>query len=184
MPLRGYGVLVGQVVDERAEGGTGTPRYQIHLRAAGDDFRIAVNVLSSQQPADLLFVADEDFRHPVLRLLQALPDGFTTLSSRPGGPALDYIRGNLFNRLDMRPLPATQPGPDNDLADRLHRFVIRAIADPAARVYAFGQRWGPEPNTPDKIFGFLSGNGIHDVHMNQGNSGRFRGDDGVWHNGA
>ncbi|WP_131766333.1 DUF2278 family protein [Candidatus Protofrankia californiensis] len=184
MPLRGYGVLVGQAVDERAEGGTDTPHYQIRLRAAGSDFRIAVNVLSSQQPSELLFVAQEDFRHPILPALAALPDGFTALSGQPGGPALDYIRGNLFDRLDMRPLPATQPGADNDLADKLHHFLSRAIADPAARVYAFGQRWGPEATTPDKIFEFSPGNGIHDIHMNQGNSGRFRGDNGVWQDGG
>jgi hypothetical protein len=51
-------------------------------------------------------------------------------------------------------------------------------------VYAFGERWGPEPGTPDKVFGFRPGNGIHDIHMNQGNEGRFAGDNGVWQDGA
>ena len=37
---------------------------------------------------------------------------------------------------------------------------------------------------PDKIFGFRPGNGVHDIHMNQGNSGRFRDDDGVWQDGG
>jgi len=62
--------------------------------------------------------------------------------------------------------------------------VSRAAADPAARVYAFGQRWGPEAGNPDKIFGFSPGNGVHDVHMNQGNTGHFRSDDGVWQDGG
>jgi hypothetical protein len=62
--------------------------------------------------------------------------------------------------------------------------VRRAAADPAARLYAFGQRWGPEAKPPDKIFGFLPGNGVHDIHMNQGNSQRFRHDDGVWQDGG
>src|SRR6185369_7218859 len=34
------------------------------------------------------------------------------------------------------------------------------------------------------IFGFLPGNGIHDIHMNQGNSGQFVDDDGVWQDGG
>jgi uncharacterized protein YukJ len=84
----------------------------------------------------------------------------------------------------MRAVPATAPGPDNDLADKLDHFVARAAADPAARVYAFGQRWGPEQGTPDKVFGFAPGNGIHDIHMNQGNSQQFRRDDGVWQDGG
>jgi Uncharacterized conserved protein (DUF2278) len=84
----------------------------------------------------------------------------------------------------MRPLPANAPGPDNDLSDRIEHFMSRAKADPAARVYAFGQRWGPETSIPDKIFKFTPGNGVHDIHLNQGNSGRFVGDDGVWQDGG
>ena len=43
---------------------------------------------------------------------------------------------------------------------------------------------GPEPQTKDKYFGFLPGNGIHDIHMNQGNTGRFVDDDGVYQDGG
>jgi uncharacterized protein YukJ len=137
-------------------------------------------VLSQESPPELLFVADESFSHPLLQALPDLPDGFTAVPSQAGGVALDFIRGNLFDRQAMRVLPAAAPGPDNDLADKLAHYVSRAAADPAARVYAFGQRWGPEEGVPDKIFGFSPGNGVHDVHMNQGNTGHFRSDDGVW----
>ena len=110
--------------------------------------------------------------------------GWHPLPSRPGGAALDFIRGNLFARPGMRTLPPDAAGPDNDLADFLDHYVKRAIADPAALVYAFGERWGPESGTKDKVFGFKPGNGVHDIHMNQGNSARFRGDDGVWQDGG
>jgi uncharacterized protein YukJ len=183
MPLASYGVLAGSVVDQRAEGGTDSPHYQIRVRGGDADFRVAVNVLSQEKPAELLYVADENFRHPVTQSLPGLQDGFTPLASQPGGMALDYIRANLFDRQQMQPEPASAPGPDNDLADKLDHFVRRAAADPAARLYAFGQRWGPE-TIPDKIFGFQPGNGVHDVHMNQGNSQRFRADDGVWQDGG
>ena len=184
MPLTGYGVLAGQVVDSRAEGGADSPHFQIRVRGAGTDFRIAVNVLSQESPSELLFVADEAFSHPLVQALPDLPDGFTAVPGKAGGLALDFIRGNLFDRQAMRALPATAPGPDNDLADKLGHYVSRAAADPAARVYAFGQRWGPEAGIPDKIFGFSPGNGVHDVHMNQGNTGHFRSDDGVWQDGG
>lgn len=178
--MKRYRVLVGQVVDRRAEGGTDSPHFQIQVRGGDVDFRVAVNVLSQQEPSELLYVADEAFHHPLVQQLPALADGFTSLPSQPGGLALDFIRGNLFDRQAMRPVPATVPGPDNDLADFLGHFAERALADPAARLYAFGQRWGPEPGTPDKIFRFSPGNGVHDIHMNQGNSQQFRRDDGVW----
>ena len=184
MPLASYGVLAGSVAGQRAEGGTDSPHYQIRIGGGEADFRVAVNVLSQEKPAELLYVAEENFRHPVTQSLPGLPDGFTPLASQPGGMALDFIRANLFDRQQMQPEPASVPGPDNDLADKLDHFVRRAAADPAARLYAFGQRWGPEAGIPDKIFGFRPGNGVHDIHMNQGNSQRFRQDDGVWQDGG
>ena len=111
MPLARYGVLAGRVVDRRAEGGTDTPHYQVHVRGGGVEFRVAVNVLSKQHPSELLYLADEAFRHPVAQELAGLADGFTLLPSQPGGLALDFIRANLFDRQAMRPVPATAPGP-------------------------------------------------------------------------
>ncbi|MFC0554575.1 DUF2278 family protein [Planotetraspora thailandica] len=185
MPLRSYGVLAGRVVDRRREGSTDTPHYQIHLvDSGGTAYRAAVNVRSQQEPSELLYVADEDFRHPLTETLPEAGSGWTALPSHPGGASLDFIRGNLFDPALMRALPPDLDGQDNDLADKLDHYVERAIADPAASVYVFGERWGPEKKTRDKVFGFLPGNGVHDVHMNQGNSKSFRADDGVWQDGG
>ena len=60
----------------------------------------------------------------------------------------------------------------------------QAQADPQARVNAFGQRSGPEPGRPDQAFHFQPGNGVHDIHMNQGNDARFAGDNGTYQDGA
>jgi hypothetical protein len=57
------------------------------------------------------------------------------------------------------------------------------MSDETALVYAFGQRWGPETKA-DNYFGFVPGNGIHDIHMNQGNAGQFTKDNGVWQDGG
>ena len=185
MPLRDYGVLAGRAVAKRRESGTDSPHYQIHLvDQTGTDYRIAVNVLSQLAPSELLHLADDDFRHPITETLPAAMSGWTALKSEPGLGGLDFVRGNLFDRAAMVGLPPDLPGADNDLADRLDHYVDRAIADPTVGVYAFGQRWGPEEQTPDKIFGFRPGNGVHDIHMNQGNSDRFRRDDGVWQDGG
>jgi uncharacterized protein YukJ len=58
------------------------------------------------------------------------------------------------------------------------------VDDPDARLYVLGERFGPEPTVKDKVFGFLPGNGVHDIHMNQGNSRRSSGDEGVWQDGG
>jgi uncharacterized protein YukJ len=184
MPLNSYGVLVGRAVDCRREGGTDSPHYQVQIDAGGTSYRIAVNVLSKESPSELLYVVNDDLRHPVTDAVAGLGAGWHGIPSRPGGAALDFIRGNLLSRAGMRALPPDVDGPDNDLADFLDRYVKRAIADPDALVYAFGERWGPESGVRDKIFGFRPGNGVHDIHMNQGNSARFRGDDGVWQDGG
>ncbi|TYK51252.1 DUF2278 family protein [Actinomadura decatromicini] len=182
MPIDGYGVLKAAVADRRIET-TDTPHYQIHLKAGETDFRCAVNIRSQTSPPDLLYLAVDDFRHPVTDAVAGLADGFTPLDSKPGGAALDFVRGNLFDRTAMRPAPTSLPGPDNDLGEFLDHHVQKALNDQDARVFAFGQRWGPEDKR-DKIFGFAPGNGVHDIHMNQGNTGRFTADDGVWQDGG
>ncbi len=184
MPLRNYGILAGRVVRHQREAGLSSPHYQIQVDGGGTAFRVAVNVLSAQSPSELLYLADEDFRHPLLDGLAQVRDGFTPVQHAPGGIALDFIRGNLFDRARMRPLAPDAPGPDNDLADVLDSTIARAENDENARAYAFGERWGPEAAMPDKIFGFLPGNGVHDIHMNQGNGPGFARDDGVWQDGA
>jgi uncharacterized protein YukJ len=184
VPLKSYGVLSGSVVDTRREGSTDTPHYQIELADdAGVHYRVAVNVESKQAPSELLFCVVEDFRHPVTGALPAA-SGWTPLPSAPGGANLDFIRANLFDPATMRLLPPDLTGPDNDLADLLDHYVLRAKQNPAVRLYAFGERWGPEEGIADKVFGFRPGNGVHDVHMNQGNSKEFRRDDGVWQDGG
>jgi uncharacterized protein YukJ len=186
MPLNGYGVLRGRPIERRREGSSAdTPHFQIRVvDGGGVDFRIAVNVKSQSAPSDLLYLVADDFRHPITTPLEALASAWHDLPSRPGDVSMDYVRGNLFDPALMRPLPPDVAGPDNDLADVLDAHVTRAIGDPSADLYAFGQRWGPEAGTADKVFGFTPGNGVHDIHMNQGNDSQFARDDGVWQDGG
>jgi uncharacterized protein YukJ len=184
LPLQHYGVLTGSAVDLRREDGLFTPHVQVKVLAGSTAFRVAINVLSSGHPSNLLFQVDEHFRHPITSALSRLPVGFTALSSRAGDLALDYVRGGLVNRSRMRPLPPSIPGPNNDLSDAVERLIDRARNEPAAQLYAFGERWGPEVGKRDQVFGFRPGNGLHGIHMNQGNVPEFRRDDGVWQDGA
>ena len=185
MPLDGYGVLAARALATAREDGTDTPHYQLHLLDdAGEHWRIAVNVESQQAPSELLYLVVEDFSHPVTAQLEALGSGWHPLAPGADGPHLDFIRGNLFDRARMRLLPPALAGPDNDLADLLDGWLARAVADPAATVFAFGQRFGPEAGVADKVFGFTPANGVHDIHMNQGNAGRFAQDNGVRQDGA
>jgi uncharacterized protein YukJ len=184
MPLKSYGVLAGRAVERRREGATDSPHYQIRVDTAdGTSFRAAVNVQSQESPSELLYLVNENFEHPLTDALPGSSDGWRPLPPGPSGPNLDYVRANLFDTSTLRALPPDVEGPDNDLADLLDHYVERAAADPTAQVYVFGQRFGPEA-APDEVFGFTPGNGVHDVHMNQGNSAAFVRDDGVWQDGG
>ena len=183
MALRSYGLLKGKAIEVRLGAGQ-SPHYQVRIVDDTTDYRIAINVKSQLAPSEVEYIVLERYQHPITTAVELMPKGFTPLERKPGSGALDFIRGNLFDRTKMRPLPFSVPGFDNDLNDKIDRVMQRAVADEAAEVYAFGERWGPEPGTKDKYFGFLPGNGIHDIHMNQGNSGRFVSDDGVYQDGG
>ncbi|HET7232715.1 MAG TPA: YukJ family protein, partial [Longimicrobium sp.] len=185
MPIRNYGVLKGRVIRGIPERGGHTPHYQVLVDADGVDFRVAVDTRAKGGAPDLLFFSEPEFEHSFLERLLALEDGFHPLEPNRESGALDYVRGSLVRREQMRPLPVDKPGRDNDLNEKIGALVDRAMADLDARMYAFGGRWGPEPQTADAEFGFLPGNGLHDVHMNQGNPpGRHAHDNGAWQDGA
>ncbi len=183
MPLQNYGVLKGRPINKKMGSGR-SPHFQIHIIDETTDYRISVNVKSKLSPSELLYFVDEQFTHPLTEGLRGFQTGFTTIATGPVGVAMDYIRGNLFDSGNMVPLAHDIPGPDNDLNEKINHFVERAINDSDAVMYAFGERWGPEDNKKDKYFGFRPGNGIHDIHMNQGNTGSFVKDDGVWQDGG
>ena len=183
MPIKSYGVLRGKATESKLAGqGGNKPHYQIHVKAAGEDHRIAVNVVSDQAPSELLFLLNPDFRHPVLEKIGTVSEGFHPIPSQPGGLALDFIRSNLFDPTKMTALPFNAPGPDNDLHEIFDLYVNRAI-DRGADVYAFGSKWGPETRKDD-YFGFKPGNGIHDIHLNQGSPPPHKGDNALWQDGA
>lgn len=183
MPLKHYGVLKGKAIEVRL-GTNNNAHYQVHLIDNTTDYRIAINVASAMSPSEVEYIVIEDFKHPILDHIKSLALGFTALKPDPTSGSLDFIRDNLFDRSAMKPLPFNIPGLDNDLNEKIDRIMQRAISDEDVVVYAFGERWGPENNIKDKFFGFLPGNGIHDIHMNQGNLGKYVSDDGIRQDGG
>src|SRR5512142_1956957 len=116
MPLRAYGVLRGRPIDRRLAS-DGNPHYQVHVVAGDSEYRLAINVSSTLDPPDLLYLIDPHFEHAILSQIPELAPGWHPLASRPGGLALDFVRSDLFRPEDMTPLPFNAIGPDNDLND-------------------------------------------------------------------
>ncbi|UQZ85260.1 hypothetical protein SK3146_04549 [Paenibacillus konkukensis] len=178
-----YGVLKCKVRGRRPATRENA-HYQVHAEAEGVHYRIAINVKSQMRPFALLYYTDEHFEHEVTSDLPELAYGYTRLPNRPGGMALDYIRGNLFDRRRMVPLAFDVPGTDNDLNDKLDIYMRKAMEFEDAVLYAYGDIWGPELKQRDAVFGFMPGQGMHDIHMNQGNGGSYRRDNGVYQDGG
>ncbi len=183
MSLKDYGVLKGRVL-EGMEGRGDSNHYQVHVLAGKTHYRIAVNIKSKAYPSEVLYYIDEHANHQCLSNLNQLEVGYTPIrTSMNREYAIDYLRTDLFDISQMRQLPHDLPGPDNDLNEKVGRYIQKAVDEPNAFIYAFGERWGPESNK-DKYFNFKPSNGIHDIHMNQGSSGRFSKDNGIWQDGG
>ena len=182
MPIQDYGVLKARP-QQGVKAIAANPHYQILVVDENETkYRIAVNVESQDQPAALQYYIASNFLHPITKQLSILPSSFAALASQPGGLALDYVRDGLFPLDQVEQLFAIAT--EDQLSQLLDAQVQRAIADPNAFLYAFGQRW-PETNTPDQPFGFVPDNGIHDIHMNQGDGDpSFASENGSWQDGA
>lgn len=179
MSLKGYGVLKGRPVKTMPEPKGG--HLEILIEAKGEKYRIALNVRSMAVPPELRYSILKDFSHPIINKLGTLEEGFT-LTDDNKYIGLDYIRGNLFDYRKMNKAPHIDEQ-DNELADFLQLYIDKAAAQKDAVLYAFGQTWGKE-DKPDMYFGFSPGQGIHDIHMNQGNKGRWDNDNGTFQDGG
>ena len=192
MPITNYSVLAGDPVSGKVVTGSST-HYQITMQAPGGPFTVAVNI-QSVDGSEVLYDIVEDFTPPDLAALQALPMGMTPLQSQPGGLALDFVRSTvngapMITKAQMTLLPEANAkvkgaSPEEKMiqqarAKALENAVVTllnmTIADKDGVIYAFGSAYADSGKV----------DGIHDIHMNQGNPvNNHGGDNGVWQDGA
>ncbi|KAH8202520.1 hypothetical protein TruAng_003328 [Truncatella angustata] len=110
-----------------------------------------------------------NFRHLILSNLNSKEPQFYPLPSSDK-QGLDYIRGNVLETGRGTILQHDLPGVENGIIDYLSNIFRQAIAS-KAKIFLFGER-------------FESDDGIHNVHMNQGSKGDFKGSNGVFQDGG
>lgn len=182
MPLKKYGVLKGRPVATMAGKGE-NPHYQVLIKDKnGASYRLSINIKSKTYPSEVLYFISENFYWEEIEKLPDLPCGFTAIKNNQPATGLDYIRGDLIDRSKMIPLPAEANG-SNNLNCKIQGLMKLAIRERAV-LYAFGDHWGPEKKHIDPYFAFSPDNGIHDLHMNQGNVDDYKKDDGIWQDGG
>jgi uncharacterized protein YukJ len=186
MGVANYGVLRGRLLEMGREDDLDSPHFQVIVGAQGRRWRVPVNVRSQDAAAPnvLYKVVDPFAGHPLLARLGELGEGFTALPERRPGLTLDFVRDALATCREMRPLPHSAPGADNDLQDLLELHLRRVQREAGAEVFAWGARFDVGQPRPADVQ-FRTTAGVHDIHMNQGNPpGRFFGDNGVHQDGA
>jgi uncharacterized protein YukJ len=174
VPLESYGVLKAKILDRRLASER-SAHYQLLCGVGTTRYRVAINARSDVAPSEVAHATLTPFAHPILVRLEKVDEGWHALKPREG---IDYVRGNLCRPEQFHPLPLAKAGANNDLNELFDRHLRRG-----ARIYAFGEPWGPDPDN-DPFFGFEHGRGLHDIHQNQGNMRQFRRDDGVWQDGG
>jgi len=189
MPITNYSVLVGDPVSGKVVTGAST-HYQITMQANGGPFTLAVNI-QSVDGSDVLYAIEENFTPPDEAGLLALPTGMTSLKSEPGGLALDYVRSTVngqpmitLEQMTLLPQLLAKGSEDERMMNRVRASALQnavvtllnmTIADKNGTIYAFGSAYADSGKV----------DGIHDIHMNQGNpTNNHGGDNGVWQDGA
>src|ERR1700754_2131875 len=172
MPLESYGVLKARILDRRVATARDA-HYHVLCGAGTTRWRVAINSRSDIAPSEVAQAVLTGFEHPILEQVEALHEGWHRLDR-----GLDYRRRGLCPPEQFTPLPLSRPGADNDLNELFDRHLSSD-----ARLYAFGEPWGPD-EASDPYFGFMPGRGVHDVHANQGNLRQFQHDDGVFQDGG
>jgi uncharacterized protein YukJ len=190
MPITSYSVLAGDPVSGKVVSGSST-HYQITMNAPGGPFTVAVNI-QSVDGSEVLYAIEEDFTLPDEADLLSLPMGMTPLKSEPGGLALDFVRSQvngapMITKGQMTLLPQmVQKGSEEErmlararssaLQNAVVTLLNMTIADKDGVIYAFGSAYADNGKV----------DGIHDIHMNQGNpvKGGHSGDNGIWQDGA
>lgn len=205
MAVSNYGLLKGQVINSLPFAAAGD-HYQIEVKAGGQLYRVAVDVYSQLTGAKLryspdgkttlgtdrmvMYYKDENYTHPVTAALQQITIGFTPKAKLPAALCLDYLRTQpaLFPVDKMQVVPPSGgkgASLDNDIDDP---WVQKALNNADAEIYVFGSSWddnapGSHPD-PHQYFHPNPTLGVHDIHMNQGDTGTEAKYNGTYQDGA
>jgi hypothetical protein len=228
MPLKNYGVLVGELTSFIRDNSQNKGKYYheiVTINVNGTPFTAAIDVDSKQPVSDIpdpnapkigvewrvidLTVAD-------IPNTANLPNGFNPLVSNDNSGAIDYVRSpflalpnfwiDIPDLIDRRPRWRWPDPPERwnflsrivwrvfSFAPKLLMRVFRpnpasfwtkgnsdqafvaleAVLNQGTHIYIFGERFAN------------GGNGVHDVHQNQGDplTSKWAGLNGIWQDGA
>jgi hypothetical protein len=161
--LASYGVVVGEYISYITEQGQWF-HVDLSINAGGTQYQAAadVNEPNGQFQFQVLDNLDLSLFAPIF----GLADGWHGLDSNPNSGAMDYARSPILQKALASQTWTNVTG--NEAGD-----ALIAMVKGSTKVFAFG-----EPYTD-------GGNGVHNVHCNQGDPpGPHQADDGIWQDGC
>ncbi|MEM5313492.1 DUF2278 family protein [Paraburkholderia sp. JHI869] len=179
-----YGYVKAKIVTAPQLKSTRRPhevQYHLHFGVTvnGAQWDIAVNVGTTDADDLLKYKLVFDFNHNVLTTLEGAAEGQTDLTGTDALPAIDFERSDFLANTGAWRNSDVMDGSDQvEPVASLKRLLLRAQQS-SLDVYVFGRFYS-------------EGDGIHDVHMNQGSKGEFihrAGNDSndhndIWQDGA
>ena len=173
-----YCILKGTVVAAKpfSQRDANRPHYHLHIQADGKDYDVAINIRSeisrdaqgNPVPVNVLYAIKDASNLPILNNVKNFPEGVKNLDGTEG-LSLDYVSQNLVSEAEMRDLPIFDPTVDQ--TDDIMDAVKKGMADGATFI-AFGHRYKPASGF-DPAWDFRPDDGVHNIHMNQGNQQKF-----------
>lgn len=168
-----YGMLKCKVVSDPKLKATRRKRetqFHLHttLEVASDDgsttqWDSAINVGTNDSDDLLNYKLIFDFHHSLLERLQEAKSGFLDLTGVDALPALDFLRSDLLAETGQwRHSDPMDGSLDVEPVASLLR-LLRSARTKQSDIWIFGRK-------------FTDGDGIHDVHMNQGSKAPFLND--------
>jgi uncharacterized protein YukJ len=160
-----YGFVKAKIISEpKLKSSRHNNEIQYHLHVSmlvdGDNWDVAINVGTNDADDLLKYKLIFDFRHPIIQTLAAAEAGSQDLTGQSALPALDFTRSDL--------LANTGKWRDSDVMDGSD--AVEPVAT-LGRLLSKAHR----ESLDSYVFGrfYKEGDGIHDVHLNQGSKGGF-----------
>ena len=200
MPLSSYGILKGPLFTPSEQTEQGNWFHGIfYVSYHGTTIpRKCATDFSSATADNVQYKIFNNLNRSLFANMIALPDGYLDLAPNASSGALDYVRSPLLGpggcvELFVALVKAVFGTTISDgwiLSDGNNAVVAlqQLLNSNPTKLYVFGQPFtDPAPVTED---GVQSQNGMHNIHMNQGDpsvssDGRdHQTDDGIWQDGA
>jgi uncharacterized protein YukJ len=187
MPLASYGILKGTLFtpkEQTYQGDWFHGIFYLDVPGATNPQRCVTDFSSANK--DLIqYKIFNNLQSSLFANMEALANGYTALAATSTSGALDYVRSAILGPAAGTAISDGWIVSDGIVAVQL---LQKQLSNSPRTLYVFGQPFtDPSPVNQDKV---ISQNGLHNVHMNQGDpadssDGKdHQADDGIWQDGG